>query len=310
MARMESGNQKASWPRQSFLYPLKDRIASAYREVAPERQELIGELSKLIDEVNIEDRLDSFAAVPAWQIVTGSWWALEALWCCAYAIAVYGPLVEQAVQDKQRVLDLKGTSDALVATGVLNWALEVLQAGNRCAWLHANVSWPYTHEGLPPFEDGALAAAEKIFFGATGWILLHELAHIDRGHQNAIDPIQAEREADSDATAWLLEKAPFGEPHDRASGLICALLYMWMREFLSGNSDSDHPPVKERIASCLSEEIIQRNAWVLCTLAAMGEIFYQGMGVDTPGLNGETFDTCREYLDNITSLTSARPASA
>lgn len=203
----------------SFLKGLTSKIVAAYRSALPEREALVARLEQQLNEIIVDDGSGGFSAFPPYSVIKTSWWALEGLWCFAYATAVFAPRIERAITTGNTEILVSTTDETFVARSVLGWAFGVLRDSGRHVWLHENVPWPYDSEGKLIFDDESLAVAERIFLGAVGWILLHELAHIDRKHGKTEDPIKQEKEADADATKWLLEQAPFGDAHDRANGM-------------------------------------------------------------------------------------------
>jgi hypothetical protein len=122
----------------SFLAPIKDQIIAAFKTALPDKPELIKRLESKIDNIDIDDRPDSFGTYPEYGVVIGSWWALEALWCCAYAVSVFSPLLESAVDEKRTVVHLQRTAGGRIEVGLLNWAFRVASAAKRMPWLHGN----------------------------------------------------------------------------------------------------------------------------------------------------------------------------
>lgn len=287
----------------SFVEPLLPKIVEAYRSALPERPELVERLQTQLASVDVDDRAGSFAAIPTFGVITASWWALETIWCCAYSIAALGPLFDKALAEGHREFDPLSTPYAFIAEGLLGWAARTAENGERIAWLHANIGWPYHLDDPTHLPDGPLIAqAEQVFLGAVGWILLHELAHIDLGHGRDDRPtLELEREADATATRWLFEQAPFGDATARGEGLVCAVLYMWIREFQSEHDDPDHPPVGDRLESCMAQADLHRNAWPKCLMSTVADMFFQRRSVKTPGVMKQTFATCDEALAALTA---------
>lgn len=287
----------------SFIEPLLPRIVEAYRSAIPERADLVELLEEQLAAIDVADRLDGFAALPGFGIISASWWALETLWCCAFSMAALGPFFDQALLKEERELDPLISAEAFIAQGLLNWAARTAERGERLEWMHANVGWPY--QGADPdlfLDDAVIVRAETVFLGAVGWILLHEIAHLHLDHGASDRPvIDLEREADETATRWLFELAPFGDASSRGEGLVCAILYMWMREFQGDVPDHDHPSVGERLDACMIEAKLAPNAWPKCLINAVGDMFFQQRGVQTPATMRMSFDTCDQALAELIS---------
>ena len=290
----------------SFLIPVTGKIKNTLLGSIADRTKAEEFLAKL-DNVDIDDRADSFGAFPRYGVITGSWWALETLWCCAYAVATFGPQLETAIQKKQSPVYLQQSSTGLVAIGALNWAFGVIKTKSRMAWLHSNVSWPYLPDGSACYDGEDLRRAENSFLGAAGWILLHELAHIHHGHSGSEGRIDEEAEADNTATRWLFENAPFGTATERAEGLVTALFYMTVRELICG-ADGDHPKMANRIRDSLKAADLHRNAWPLCVMATLIDMLLQWTGNRNSQDRQTEQPTCQSYLDEVlNALGAVRP---
>lgn len=295
-------------PENSFLIPIKDRIRSAFLESIPEKRDLIERLLQKLDNVDIDDRSDSFGCYPNYGIITGSWWALETLWCCSFAVATFGPHLEKAIEKhQQHVYFRKDDPFGIIAIGLLNWSFSVIETKKRRPWLHSNVPWPCLDDGTPTYEGEDLEQTEPIFIGAVGWILLHELAHIHHGHEGREGSLNEEREADQSATEWVFGDAPFGAAGGRAEALVAALFYMTVRETLEG-ADSDHPPMCERISQCFNFADLHNNAWPLCLMATLIDMLLQWSG-KRDERDRKTESTCQSYLEEVLlALQKVRPA--
>jgi hypothetical protein len=154
----------------------------------------------------------------------------------------------------------------------------------------------------PSFER----VADEIAMCATGWILHHELAHLQRGHVGAVSPDvsrQQEREADEAATRWLLKKAPQGiASTKRACGIaaaIIALAVLELHQAPASSTDPDHPPTSERIFHCLSKSGINENS-VELMIAALGVraiLLHYGHSVPVA-----KYETPQECLDDFCAV--------
>jgi|GEM_PF-4184841 len=288
----------------SFLVGLKPRIIDCYRHAAPEKAKQIAEIEKRLDNVDLDDRADSFGALTTYGVITGSWWALEALWCFAFAVARLAPKFEDAIQNHVREVPLTDVEDQLALT-LIQWALPTLAERERRAWPHIEMKWPYDERG--GINSDELRAAETVFLHACSWILFHELSHVHREHgSRQQDNWEMEYEADADATRWLITRAEIGQAAERGLGLVCALFLMLVRESQSESADADHPPMGNRIRKCIEAAGFHDNAPPVGILATMIETFAQyrkvmtpGVSESSPGLRGETFSTDRAYLEAL-----------
>jgi len=283
-------------PRSTFLAPLKPKILKAYEAVIPERTDVLKAIGSRLDNIDIDHRRESFSAIPVYGIVNVGWWALESIWCLAYCVNVWGPAFKRAMEDGETAVSLDRVAHDFIGMGLFNWTVDNLALEGERPWLHSNApDYPYDAGGEP--FDETIRSTESVFLGAVGWILLHELAHIDHGHGNNPDVRADEEEADRTATEWLFKKAPFGTVDDRFTGLATALYYMWIREDRMATPDGDHPPVADRIEAAIQNAGLVDNAWCLCVFAAMMDAYEQRSASATPVARLTTFDTCKDYVD-------------
>jgi hypothetical protein len=108
-----------------------------------------------------------------------------------------------------------------------------------------------------------------VFFGALGWILRHELAHVVLGHQEIQTSDQMKEDefsADAQATRWLkgdrqrdqnriLGSRPSQvelELEGRALRTGIGLLWVALFEEHSGRKSMDHPEIAVRFDKCLT----------------------------------------------------------
>jgi hypothetical protein len=102
-----------------------------------------------------------------------------------------------------------------------------------------------------------------LFLCALAWIVHHEIAHIRLNHQALVTTcsIAEERDADIEATKWILDKSTVPqESRKRTFGIAAAILA------LQGFHSPDqfvalktHPSAFERIDYCLSEAGISED---------------------------------------------------
>jgi hypothetical protein len=84
----------------------------------------------------------------------------------------------------------------------------------------------------------------NLFFGALGWILLHEIAHVHHGDSALIPAsmrVGQEYRADAFATAWVLDEAGAGLQREfRVLIVTTALAWLFLYEQARGHG-TDHP---------------------------------------------------------------------
>lgn len=150
---------------------------------------------------------------------------------------------------------------------------ELQQAGDLLSWA-TSVDWQIEAEGkqrqtplpdwpesLPrpiesPFKASNEDVADKLFVSAVGFILHHELAHIQFGHtkSNGVESILNEKDADRAAAKWLLDglEADDKEFVQRIFGIAVALLWTATLEAYVPSSGETHPPGYDRLYQILS----------------------------------------------------------
>lgn len=129
-------------------------------------------------------------------------------------------------------------------------------------------AWPvnYPKPHAAPIAPGEASSPESEADALTayslGWILHHELAHIDQGHLDVpTSSVQDERDADNAATEWLLagDLTPL-QRRSRLHGIALAGLTLAILDLTTtrapGGSRATHPPTAERIFDALSHSSV------------------------------------------------------
>lgn len=244
------------------LQPLLEGIAEAVLLIAPEREQ---DLKDLGEKLNWEYLVDGnkggfgFAARQGTKnIVFMPLAALERLWAFIFGHLALFDIARTA--KKPGVVFISDTPEARVAQKLLVWAH--VGGKDRQPWPDG---CPSPREPMEWIEQMALA--RQSFLGAVGFIVLHELAHLEHGDpdpefQSDDESQKCEFRADEWAARWIMEK--IGQRKDspdcpdtikrlwiyRASCIIHALCVINAVEFRAGGGRKTHPEPVERILNC------------------------------------------------------------
>lgn len=237
---------------ERLLRSYVDLVAQSPSRVAPERADAllrtifggkITELEFTSGPANFEAELDA-------PKVKASFSALMSLW----AVARASLQIAQSVADARR----NGQLSLAVAPGTqLHEARQLIAAARDLIADHGQL-WP-PHLPLPqaaaplPTHD---AGINNLFLGATGWAILHEIAHIHLKHElDTIDSIRRRQEFEADlwATKWILDQAPVDRRREFRIFCIATGL-VWLGLINSVRSATiSHPPAAQRLLNCASE---------------------------------------------------------
>ena len=186
----------------------------------------------------------NFYAVPADNTIYLTYAGLASLWCLSYACFQIANIAgKRQQQEKVKAREEKS---------IINIALECenLQVFRYIDYARtlftASRDWP--PELCKPNTSGHLGKNEEsindLFFGALGWIMLHEIAHIyneDEKHTSPTIRIRQEYRADDFATRWILDNAGVGRKNEfRILAISIALGWLFLQEDTVGPGDS-HP---------------------------------------------------------------------
>lgn len=192
--------------------------------------------------------------------------ALERLWGYAYCYSLFFDLYQPATQGQ--FINLKETPEYSAARRLLLWAYEAEKTGVCPPWPD---NTPRPDQGL---GDGRLQAGNQIFLMMSGFILLHETAHMALGHcdnpaSNANESIDQEFQADAWAAEWIMAQ---WEKHNRdekvfiqrSVGIAFALAALGGIEIHKERiGERDHPNPAERLLAFLDRWMPEPNDGVL-----------------------------------------------
>ena len=176
--------------------------------------------------------------------ITVSVGALNLLWCASYAYWIfYGAFVRAQRANSSHVHFSDNAT--LEAARLYEWALSSVQTGCVRRW---DISAPRPSAER---ETETLAVANELFLAATGWIILHEAAHIILKHPLVMTPRAKveEDEADSFATSHVLCDVPDALVLlKRGLGIAVANIVLVTVGLMQGKFHSKtHPPAYERL---------------------------------------------------------------
>jgi Peptidase U49 len=182
---------------------LKNFATSPFK-IAPERQD---ELDQLVKKHHLRIWIDATTDLFNVHIsellrrVSIPLSALERLWAYAYCYSLFFDLAQPEAQG--RVIDLRAAEDTDRVRRLMVWANNAEITGKSDKWPE-NTPRPDQNE-----SDPSLKPANQIFLMMSGFILLHEVAHLRLGHcehpaVSADESIASEFAADRWAAEWVL----------------------------------------------------------------------------------------------------------
>jgi hypothetical protein len=156
-----------------------------------------------------ETEANFYAVVPD-RAIYMSYAGLASVWCLSFTAYCVMDITSRAARDPelsdQGQIDFGGCWPKLNLGAYLDFARRLMNADEP--WPEGLVS-PDAH-AEPSSIQGRV---NNLFFGALGWILLDEIAHVHHGDSALIAaPLRVGQEyrADAFATAWVLDEAGAG----------------------------------------------------------------------------------------------------
>lgn len=238
---------------EELIKPLCELVAQAPSRLAPERSD---ELLEVVGPDKFECYFShgsaNFTAFPNENTIEITYAALMSLWATTHALLM---IVGQAMGAARN-----GSNELSADPGSAAYeALQMIASAKRLIRDHT-YEWP---SSLPvpvpnPPDNSFDYYLNNAFLGASGWILLHEVAHIHLGHRSptAIDLIdqdfskKQERDADDWATGWVIQKSPEDLRRDfRVYCIASALVWISLVDQVRGPSIT-HPDAWVRFGDC------------------------------------------------------------
>jgi hypothetical protein len=222
---------------------------------------------------------------------------------------------------QQREVTIADKNFAL-AVAVLRWAMVSdfkAALGRRAAAL---TEQPFPKDLAQPFDptvsDKTHKVASDLAGLSLGFILLHEIAHLELLHSPFEGPesIQEEREADAWAASFLLEKSaeyakqnkhrPEHVRMKRLLALVVGELWLLHFEVHLGVKDSEtHPPTYDRLANILDQQAEDGGAVGWSMAATALSLHYQAQYGAIK--DDRTFRDFREWYQHYADLLSKKP---
>lgn len=250
---------------ESPISILKQFVFLSLRRIAPEKGD---NLSSVIEQQGItfrfvqdKDRI-FFTADSMNGVIAVGESCLERLWAMSYSYFLFYEAMCKAKDEDESIkyIDIKSNLELENADKLLAWATSVdwqikAEGKQRQAPLP---EWP---DSLPrPIENPQNASnediADKLFLSAVGFILHHELAHIQLGHTKTtgVESILNEKYADRESAKWLLDglQSTDKEFIQRIFGIAIALLWTATLDAYVPSAGETHPPGYDRLYQTLS----------------------------------------------------------
>lgn len=282
--------------RRSPILLFANTIAGSPLYIAPERA---ADLQEILDRhklaIEFEDR-PKFAirvSLESHQVFLPIA-AMEYVWaqCLRFWVVTTEYLAAQKAGDTS--FDIHGNKRRKDAAKVAAWSAANLASTGKEPW-PADLPRP---KAKPRDEDTIVA--NELFFGAMAWIILHEIAHVERNHAEFSGTYsqQQEKEADLFATDWVLSKISGSVPifNKRAFCVAAALLCLQSFETVAAPRwRGSHPPAHERISYCLGGYRGPSAEKVTALLVVCLQVLFGGTNVRA-NVDGESFG---DILDEL-----------
>lgn len=274
---------------KSPILELRDHIVSAPFQVAPEARD---ELKAWVDETKFHVTFNremgfGIRVYPETAECILPIAALEFLWACTYAFLVF---FDEYTQDQRAYLnkfDMTANSHRRGAWDLMQWALEnVLHSGTE--------QWPdkFPKPRMSADMTNHVRVADELFLVALAWIIHHEIAHVRGKHagRKTVYSLEQEKEADREATRWILSKSPSqGHSVKRTLGIATAILTLQtLQEPGSSLGFRTHPKAFERLYSCLEGSGVGATDQVYAFAVVLIQILGASYGIEAD-IHGETF---------------------
>lgn len=190
--------------------------------------------------------------------------------------------------------DLHGNERLRRAAEVVAWTLENLKSKIKEVWPRT-----YIRPTAKP-QDTDRQVANELYLGAMGFIILHEVAHVVKGHEGSEGPLsqKEEKEADLFATEWILDGVDPKNPAFQKRLLCIAAALLCLQGFETGGAPrwkGSHPPAHERIYNCLDKYRAVIPEKVVAFLVVCLQALFAKSSV-TPDIDGKSFD---DILDGL-----------
>jgi len=227
---------------------------------------------------------------------------VEIFWAVSYG---YITFYTKVIQDKKIVtktdINLHEDEEVRKAMLLLKWIYD--------SWLNnEDTSWP---DELPkPIENpkkGIMEnVADELCLCSIAYLIHHELSHISL-HHSGKSTIASEKEADAEATDWLLNHLLDEWDYKfikRALGIAVAFEVMTARGIYTGDFDGvTHPYHYDRLYQNLDKYIHDPQNIVWALLASTLKLHLDNKKVVTPEIVYSDFKECvNSYIDLLSQM--------
>jgi hypothetical protein len=133
----------------------------------------------------------------------------------------------------------------------------------------------------------------NVFFGAVGWIILHEIGHVYKDHQSLVPPtisIPQEYDADEFATRWVFENVTDDREREFRI-MVVSIALAWLMLFEPIGGDAKHPPAHSRVREVTAYFGAAETSIALEVACHLFKILF------FPACKGSQFDTAEGLLD-------------
>ena len=267
------------------IWPVLRWAPATLETIAPERfDELLASVLGVTIHLKDDDACRAYASSDS-RTITFCRGLAECLWCASYAYYAFRVELEAQIRShggKPARLEITSNDSPEIAA-----AMRALRASMVAACNGQPLSWdglPRPVDPKPVPKDGSLVAkAGEMVLGAFGFIMHHELAHVRLGHAGGPDTqwtLDQEKDADSEAICWILDKAPMAPiaaVAKRTWGIGIATAFMTavrLGRRAQGASpapveDQTHPQPYDRMDKAIQHPAIQGNDTLKATMTSL-----------------------------------------
>lgn len=235
---------------ERFMIGYMQAVAESPTRIAPERDKELfnGIFSGKQSTLEFTNEVANFAAFPDGHI-EASYSALLSLWAVSDASLLIAQTAADARREGYSQLPSDPGSPIFAARQLIDAAVGLIR--------NPQSTWP---SGLRVPNPSALGktpewAVNNLMLASTGWVLLHEIAHITLKHQaRTTDALRREQEfqADKWAAEWILAKSPPGVTREfRVFAIATGLAWLGLINTVR-HSTVTHPPAAQRLLNCAS----------------------------------------------------------
>lgn len=239
-------------PAAGLMHGYEGDIGAAAFRVAPERAD---ELNDRIFggqpwDIEFNDWADpksnTFRVLPNIKKIQVNYAALASLWAVAKAAWLVASTAMVVARNGATTLDANPNSPVHESLLLIDQARRLIR--------NAAEDWPDTI--VPPCPSTAAKTEDwyvnNVFLAAVGWILLHEIAHVDEGHQETVSSdvsFRQEHRADLWAAKWVLDQTAAGDMQGCFRVFAISVALSWLA-LIDGErqGSTTHPHAWQRFA--------------------------------------------------------------